>query len=190
MRTMPRAASWTPRAIWSTWSGLPSRCWAWIDNKVYLGSDDGRVYETHPSYLSDQDSAGVPKPIRVDVQPAWQAYGSSSVKQFKMALAYIITDGVPKPLLDFRVDYDETPPVNQPDVTSTATAATWDAAPWDEEAATEGELWAGRQRNWNNWQGVAAMGRVGAPRLVTNVLNCRFAIAGFDVLYEEGSIFG
>jgi hypothetical protein len=180
-----------PKSIWSTWSGLQSRCWAWIDNRVYFGSDDGRVYETHPSYLSDQDNLGVPKPIRVDVQPAWHAFGSSAVKQFKMALAYIITDGIPRPYLDMRVDYDETPPVNQPDVTTTAElGAAWDTTPWDEEPVTEGQLWSGQQKNWNNWQGVAALGRVGAPRLVANVINCRFAIAGFDVLYEGGSVLG
>jgi hypothetical protein len=102
-----------------------------------------------------------------------------------MVLPYIITDGVPKPYLDFRVDYDESLPSNWPDVTNPGGIGTaWDVAVWDADS------WAGRQKVWNNWQGVAAIGRVGAPRLVADISNCKFAIAGFDVLYETGGVFG
>jgi hypothetical protein len=169
-----------PKAIWSTWSGLPARCWAWIDNRVYFGSDDGKVYESHPTYLNDDGN-----PIRVDVQPSWRNFDSAASKQFKMVLTYVITDGVPKLLIEIRVDYDDSEPTNQPDsVTTAAPGAEWDLATWD--AAD----WAGKQKNWNNWQGVSGLGRHGAPRLVAHVSNCTFAIAGWDVLYEEGNLFG
>ena len=97
-----------PNAIWSTWSGHPSRCWAWIDNRVFYRLRHRRSLRD-PTRTSSTTTAG---PIRVDVQPAWSSYGSSSIKQFKMLLAYIITDGVPKHKLDFRVDYDSTAPQN------------------------------------------------------------------------------
>jgi hypothetical protein len=174
-----QAVRFMPNPVWATWSSIPSRCWAWLDGRVWFGSDDGKVYEGSPDYFNDNG-----RPIRVDVQPAWYAYGSAGVKQFKMVLPYIISDGTPKPYLDFRVDYDETPPVNQPDATTADLGATWDLAVWDVD------YWAGKQRVWNNWQGVAALGRVGAPRLVADILNCQFAIAGFDVLYETGGVFG
>jgi hypothetical protein len=100
-----------PNTAWATWSGLASRCWAWIDDRVFFGSDDGKVYEINPRYLNDSD--GTPtgsKPIRADVQTAWSTYGSPGIKQFKMVLPYIITDGLPRPSLDVRVDYDDAAP--------------------------------------------------------------------------------
>jgi hypothetical protein len=151
---------------------------------MYFGSDDGRVYEFSPDYLSDQDKNGVPVSIHCDVQWAWAAYGTSSIKQFKMVLAYIVTDGIPKPYIDFRVDYDDTHPVNQPDVTAAGEGSAWDLATWDEDA------WVRGSKSWNNWQGVAAIGRVGAPRVAVKILNCSFAITGIDVLFETGNVFG
>ena len=42
---------------------------------------------------------------------------------------------LPKPFVDIKVDYDMTPPVNQPDVTTLADiGATWDEARWDEDS--------------------------------------------------------
>jgi hypothetical protein len=169
-----------PNPVWASWSKIPSRCWAWIDNRVFVGSDTGEVHEVNPNFLNDNGD-----PIRVDVQPAWSAYGSSTIKHFKMVLPYIITDGVPRPFVDFKVDYDTSDPKNQPDSPSTATpGGAWDVATWDVDG------WAGDVRTWNNWQGVAAMGRVGAPRVMADIFNCKFSIAGWDVLYEGGSVFG
>jgi hypothetical protein len=168
--------------VWSTWSAIQSRCWAWIDNRVFVGSDTGQIYEVNPAFLNDNGAA-----ITVDVQPAWHSYGSSSIKQFKMLLAYIITDGVPKHRLDFRVDYDTRPPGNVPDVTEASTGAKWAIT---QEDPVDGAEWAGSVRRWQNWQGIAAIGRVGAPRLTADIRNCSFAITGFDVLYEQGGIFG
>lgn len=175
---------------WTHWSGLPARCWGWVRDMVYFGSDDGRVYEFSPNYLSDQDNLGNPIPIHCDVQWAWSAYGTSAIKQFKMVLAYIVTDGVPRPFIDFRVDYDGSEAANKPDPTEAGEGAEWDVSPWDEEEDTEGVLWATGVKSWNNWQGVAAIGRVGAPRVAVKILNCSFAITGIDVLFETGNVFG
>jgi hypothetical protein len=174
-----------PNPVWASWSGLRARCWGWMDNRVYFGSDEGKVYETHPDYLSDVDKTGAPVPIKVDVQASWSSYGTSAFKQFKMVLPYIISDGNPKPYLDMRVDYDATAPTNQPDVTSAgALGASWDTASWDTAS------WGGTPVMWINWQGVSGLGRVGAPRMTAYIVNCSFALSGWDVLYETGSVFG
>jgi hypothetical protein len=101
-----------------------------------------------------------------------------------MVLPYTITDGVSKPYVDFRVDYDERAPINQPDVTFGAIAAMWDTAMWDVD------YWSIPNAVKNNWSGVAAIGRVGAPRLTVLIVNCKYSITGWDVLYESGSVFG
>jgi len=168
-----------PNPVWASWSKVPSRCWGWVDNRLYFGTDDGRIMQMDPSYLSDNGSA-----IRVDVQPAWSTFKSVAIKQFKMVLPYLQSDGVPAPYVDIRVDYDMSDPLNQPDVTLGAPGATWDVATWDVDG------WAQDVTTKNNWSGVSAIGRVGAPRLVALISNCKFSLTGWDVLFEQGAALG
>lgn len=168
-----------PNPIWASWSALSSRCWGWVDNRLYFGSDNGRVYEMHPNFLNDNG-----QPIKVDVQAAWSNYGTPAAKHFKMILPYLQSDGTPRPFVDIKVDYDMSAPSNQPDVTFADTGATWDLATWDVD------FWAGAVGSKNNWSGVGDIGRVGAPRLTALILDCQFSLTGWDVLFEGGSVFG
>ena len=179
INTYQQMVRFMPAPVWATWSALPSRCWGWIENRMFFGSDDGKVYEIHPTFLSDNG-----KPIRVDVQAAWSNYGTPASKHFKMILPYIQSDGVPQPFVDMKVDYDMTPPTNQPDVTFSIAGADWDTADWDVAD------WAGTVQSHNNWSGVGVIGRVGGPRLVALIKDCSFSLTGWDVLYESGSSFG
>jgi hypothetical protein len=169
-----------PKAVYSLFDNIPARCWGWIDPYVYFGDDLGNVYQMHPQYLSDDGA-----PIRVDVQMAWSQFSTPTLKHFKMILPYLITDGHPRPQVDVKVDYDTSPPTNQPEISGTAEGgASWDTATWDVDG------WVGGGRNWSNWTGVGALGRVGAVRLTAQISDCSFAVAGWDILYEKGSIFG
>lgn len=168
-----------PTTFWSSWSGLPSRSWQWLEDKLWIGSDDGVLYEMNPDYLSD---AG--KPIRVDMQSAWSNFKTPAYKDFKLIRAYITTDGEPRPFLDVKADYDTSPPINQPDASFNPTGAEWDTATWDVD------YWAGGLKTRAGWNGVASAGNVGAPRLVAFISNCTFAVSGFDIVYETGSILG
>lgn len=168
-----------PKPVWARWSGVPARCWAWIDNRVFFGTDNGRVKEMHPSFLNDDGG-----PIRVDVQGAWSTYGTPAIKHFKMVKAYIQTDGQPRPFLDMKVDYDTTRPTNQPETSPGTVGAEWDTATWDVDD------WASAVRNRSYWTGVKPIGQVGGPRLMALVRDCEFAITGFDVIYETGSVLG
>lgn len=167
------------REIWSTWSSIPSRCWGWVDARVFFGTDLGKVYEIHPSFLNDDGL-----PIRVDVQTAWSNFGTPAFKQFKKVKAYIQCDGTPRPYIDVKTDYDMTPPTNQPDVTFADVGSDWDLEDWDEAD------WSGDLLQVQNWTGVTGNGEVGAPRLVALINNAQFTVSGFGVLYETGSIFG
>ena len=176
-----------PNPIWATWSALKSRCWGWVDNRLFFGTDRGEIFEMHPQFLNDNGN-----PIRVDVQAAWSDYGTPASKQFKMVLPYIQSDGTPKPFVDIKVDYDMTPPNNQPDVTFADSGATWDLATWaiDQDTPPDGAFWAQGVASRNNWSGVAADGRVAGPRLVALVLDCEFSLTGWDVMFESGSALG
>ena len=168
-----------PNPVWASWSALKSRCWGWVDNRLFFASDSGDLYEMHPNFLNDDGD-----PIKVDVQAAWSNFGTPAAKHFKMILPYLQTDGTPAPFIDIKVDYDMTPPLNQPDVTFGDQGAEWDLAPWDTSD------WAAAVLNHNNWSGVGDIGHVGAPRMTALVLNCEFSLTGWDVLFETGAVFG
>jgi hypothetical protein len=168
-----------PDPIWSTWSGIPSRTWQWIDGRLLYATDVGTVYEMSENYLNDNGN-----PITADVQFAWNNFGSPAIKFFKMLLPYIISDSPTQPFVDMAVDYSTSLPANQPDLAVTQLGASWDTATWDED------YWASSQAERGEWQGVGKMGRVGAPRIRVSVINTAFAIAACDVLFEQGSAIG
>lgn len=187
------------KSTWTEFRDMPSRCWGWIDPYAYFGDDRGNVYELHSNHLSDEivleDNATKQKvPIYTDVQMAWNQFKTPAIKHFKMILPYIITDGNPKPSIDIKVDYDTSPPFNVPEITEASEAsATWDVSPWPEDPAADpikDTFWVSGSRNWTNWTGVASIGRVGAVRMTAAISDCTFSVLGWDILYDEGSIFG
>ena len=168
-----------PTTISTSWSNVPARCWGWIDNRLYFGTDDGRIYEMDPVYLNDDG-----QPIKVDVQTAWSNFKTPAYKHFKMIRPYITTDGTPSAYVDIKVDFENTPPENQPDVSFSQVGAFWDTGTWDDDYWAQGELVI------NQWNGVAAAGNKAAPRLAAQILGCTFSVSGFDVMFERGSILG
>jgi hypothetical protein len=179
-----------PKAVWSTFDNVNALCWGWINPYVYFGDSKGNIYQMHPDYTSDDG-----KPIKVDVLMAWNQFKTPALKHFKMILPYIVTDGNPRPYVEVKVDYDISDATNWPEISDTSEGgAEWDVALWDypdqDPPLPVGALWVGGNRNYGNWTGVGGLGRVGAVRLTAHVSNCSFAVTGFDVLYEEGSVFG
>jgi len=173
---------------WGEWEGVPARCWGWIEPYLYFGDDLGNVYHMHPSIQSDDGS-----PITVDVQTGWSQYKTPALKHFKMIVPYVLTDGTIRYAVDMQVDYNSSKPINIPDIAeASADAATWDVSPWpeDPDAGPNDTYWVYGSKNWANWTGVAAFGRVGAVRMSARVFNCSFSILGWDVLYDPGSVFG
>jgi hypothetical protein len=164
--------------IWSKWLDVPARCWGWLNNQTYFGSEDGKIYLGGSEYLND-DGAN----INADVRFAWSSYKSISKKNFKLMRLYSITDGLPRPFMDMEVDYSNEPPTNQPEVTAGASGgAEWDIADWDLAD------WAQPTSPRQNWQGVTGLGRVGAARIRVSVKGCTFSLTGVDVLFELGGL--
>jgi hypothetical protein len=167
-----------PGQVWAKWADIPARCWGWLNNHTYFGSEDGKIYLGGSEYLNDNGAS-----INADVRFAWSNYRSVSKKNFKMIRLYSLTDGLPRPFMDMEVDYSNVPPTNQPEVTAGAAGgADWGTATWD----TDG--WAAAQQPKLNWQGVTGFGRVGAARVRVSVSGCAFSLTGVDVLYELGGL--
>jgi hypothetical protein len=164
--------------VWTKWANVPSRCWGWLDNHTYFGSNDGAIYRGGTEYLTDN---GVP--INADVRFAWSNYRSVQKKNFKMIRLYTITDGQPRPYMDLEVDYNNLPPTNQPDLTlGPSGGSIWDTATWNVDD------WASATQPKQNWQGVTGLGRVGAIRVRVAVTGCTFSLSGADVIYELGGL--
>jgi len=167
-----------PGQIWTKWHDVPARCWGWLNNHTYFGSEDGKIYLGGSEYLNDNGA-----PISADVRFAWSSYKSVTKKNFKMIRLYSLTDGLPRPFMDLEVDYSNLPPTNQPEVTQGPSGgAEWDLATWDVDD------WAAASQPKMNWQGVTGLGRVGAARIRINVSGCTFSLTGVDVLYELGGL--
>jgi len=167
-----------PGQVWSKWLDIPSRCWGWLGNHAYFGSDDGGIYFGGTEYLNDNGTA-----IHADVRFAWSNFKSVTKKNFKMVRLYTITDGQPRPFIDLEVDYNNVAPTNQPELTLGPTGGSeWDTATWDTSS------WAASTQPKQNWQGVTGLGRVGAVRVRINVSGATFSLSGVDVLYELGGL--
>ena len=167
-----------PGQIWTKWHDVPARCWGWLDNHTYFGSEDGKIYRGGAEYLNDNGAA-----INADVRFAWSSYKSVTKKNFKMIRLYSLTDGLPRPYMDLEVDYNNVAPTNQPEVTSGPSGgADWNTSAWDTSD------WAVATQPKMNWQGVTGLGRVGAARVRVSVTGCTFSLTGVDVLYELGGL--
>jgi hypothetical protein len=167
-----------PEQIWSKWLDIPSRCWGWMDNRAFFGSDDGGIYVGGSEYLNDNGAV-----INADVRFAWSNFGSVHKKNFKMVRLYTLTEGQPRPFVDMEVDYNNVPPTNQPELTSGPSGgASWDTATWDVDS------WAMTTAPKQNWQGVTGLGRVGAARVRVSVSGATLSLTGIDVLYELGGL--
>jgi len=166
-----------PGQVWAKWRDVPARCWGWLDNHTYFGSEDGGIYLGGSEYLNDNGAA-----INADVRFAWSSYKSVQKKNFKMVRLYTITDGLTRPFIDMEVDYGSLPPTNQPEVTEAAGGATWDLATWDVD------YWTTALQARQHWQGITGLGRVGALRVRISVTNCTFSLSGVDVVYELGGL--
>ena len=166
-----------PSAVWSKWSDVPARCWAWLGNHAYFGTENGKIHRTGTEYLDDNGA-----PINVDVCFAWSSFKSVNKKQFKMARLYMMSDSIPKPFVDVEVDYVTKPPTNLPGASAVRVAAEWNTSSWD----TDDWVMDAVPRQY--WQGVVGLGRVGAPRIRASLQGCTFALTGVDLIYEEGGL--
>jgi hypothetical protein len=166
-----------PNAVWSKWSDIPGRCWAWLGNHAYFASEDGKIYQLGNEYLDDNGAA-----INVDVCFAWSSFKSVNKKQFKLIRLYMMSDHIPAPFVDVEIDYVTQPPTNLPDPAVVSTAANWNTASWNVDG------WAMDAVPRQYWQGVTGLGRVGAPRIRVALKGSTFALTGADVIYEEGGL--
>ena len=187
-----------PDPIWVKWREIPSRCWCWIDNKMYFGTDGGEVREHSFDYLADNirpDPAHPTGPMLSDpivgkVRGAWSNYKTPGIKHFKLVRVYARTTGAAvKPYIDMGVNFLDKRPENQPETILPAPPTRWSHGAIGSPGFTKwGSPWGSGWRPAMAWAGVGRLGNVGAPYVEIAVNGARYELMGFDVVYEQGIV--
>lgn len=156
---------------------MPARCWAELNGRLYFGAATGVFHADDVTANGD-----LTDPVIGEVQWAWSRFGTALKKRFTMCRPHIISDVLPAPLVEMRVDYLYGPPVNAPTITDSDTA-TWDVSAWDETA------WAGSFSTYSQWIGLTGIGTVGALRLqIQKSVSSYFKLQSAEIVFETGGI--
>lgn len=167
-----------PDPVWAKWRDMPARCWSWVDDGLFVGTDEGKIYQVDDSFLSDDGLA-----ITAEVRGAWSNYKTPGVKHFKLVRVYAQSTGLPvRPFIDMAVSFIDRRPFNQPDTILPAPATPW-GSPW-------GSPWGRAKQSIMSWNGVGRIGNVGAPHILIAVNGATYELSGFDVVYEQGIVTG
>lgn len=104
----------TVTGAWCKFTGMNASCWALIQDRLFYGGNDGKVYEAN---VSGSDNGA---DIICDMKLAFDYLGSKGAKkQWKLVQPVINTDGVATPSIGLNVDYnDELPTTSFGTVTS------------------------------------------------------------------------
>jgi hypothetical protein len=198
-RSYQQLIRFMPDPVWARWRELDARCWAWLDSKLYFGTDDGVIYEFSEDYLADNirpDPANpgqkLADPITAVYRGAWSKYKSAGIKKFNLVRVYAQSTGLPvKPFVDMAVNYIDKEPQNRPDIVLPSTPTQWSKpgttagqpgfTPW-------GAPWGSGKRPIILWGGVSRLGNVGAPYVKVAVNGATYEVSGFEIVHEPGII--
>ena len=141
----------TLTGAWCRFLGLDAQCWETLNDNIYFGSTDGRVYQWDTGsgdYIGDENL-----PITATVQTAFNYFNTRGhLKRWTMIRTVITTDGSITPGVGLNIDYGTGAPISIPSTTST-TAALWDVAIWDQA------IWPVNTSTIANWTTVEGIGQ-------------------------------
>ena len=166
---------------WAQHLGVPMSCMETWRNKLYFGTEDGRVCVNDgevDDLLLDKSSL---RPIEWALLTSYQNLGSPNKKRVHMVRPHFMTDGTnPAYSVGARFDFDLSP-IDLAPVAADATPSAWDIAKWDQSVWGDGAGIAGR------YQGASGMGSHVALVLRGNsITNTTFV--GFDAVLDQGGI--
>jgi len=166
---------------WSQHLGVPMSCMETWRNKLYFGTDDGRVCVNDGEVDDVPLDASSVRPIEWALLTSYQNLGNPAKKRVHMIRPHFMTDGTsPGYATGARFDFDLSPLDLSP-TAADATPSAWDIAIWDTSVWDDGAGIAGR------YEGATGMGSHVALILRGNsVTNTTFV--GFDVVLDSGGI--
>jgi hypothetical protein len=168
----------TVTGAWCQFIGQAANCWEVLDDRLYMGGNDGIVYE------ADVGGNDAGAPIVFDLRTAFNYFRSRGRnKRFSMCRPLLTTDGSVVPGLAVNTDFGRDAPIS---VSSTIvdSVALWDVAMWDVD------VWPIEERIIADWQTVVGVGYCASVRMTGNLMSTHapiLRINGFDLLMEDGA---
>lgn len=149
----------TLTGAWCQFVGLNANCWETLNDVIYFGSNDGRVYKWD---IGSGDYVGAtPLPITAQVQTAFNYFNTRGhLKRWTMVRPIITTDGSVTPGVGLNIDFGTGAPISIPSTISTASAL-WDIAIWDQA------VWPVNSSVVANWTTVEGIGQ--AASIITQL---------------------
>lgn len=158
---------------WFTMSNMNASCWGELNGDLYFGTT-GTTYKADTGTDDDGD------PTEGEIQWAWFAFGTAARKRFTLARPHMKSDATPSPLMDMKVDYDDSPPLNAPTITVLSEGADWDVGEWDNA------IWGGALNVYSQFNGITGLGHVGGLRLKYSSATTKFSVVRVDIAFEPG----
>lgn len=161
---------------WFRFTEIDASCWVQSGNSMYFGGT-GVVYVWDDGQVDDDGSA-----VQADVAFNFWNYGTGTTKLFTMMRPHYVTDGSISPAAEMKVDFDESPPTAQSEVSEAGTGTAWNDGDWDTFD------WAGGVTTVREWLTAEGEGVVGAPRIKVSTISAKLSLTAVDVAYLDGGI--
>lgn len=173
----------TSTGAWARFVNQDALCWGTYDNKLYFGSDNGKVYR------ADFGGSDATEPISAAVLPAYSHLGKRGrLKHVKMVQPIYSSDLIQSsPAVSIAIDYE------LPTTGSTSEAITGDWFTWDESLWDGADTWFGFSVH-NAWRGSGNLGAVVSPYTTIAVdasgsgEDFKYRITGWTLVYELGGV--
>ena len=157
---------------WCRFTGLNAACWETLNDEVYFGGNDGKVYRYDSDYVDNGST------ISAIIQQAFSNYGTNKQKLFVSARPLFTGPDGYTPSIEIKVDYDLTAPT-LPASVAASSGSQWDTAIWDVD------LWDAASVPRKAWQTITGLGLVGS--IATRItLSREFTLNQTDVMFQEG----
>ena len=178
---VPQSSTTYYQFVFNTLTGAPCRfkglnalCWGMLNDEVYFGGADGKVYKFDVG-ANDNGSA-----INGDCLQAFSYFKSPGMnKAFKMVEPIFESANSPNAALDLNLDFQIAAPSASASE-SPVTAATWGVSKWGIGVwGTDGQIYRG-------WRGVRGIARAAALRVRVQTTTSRPSWIATNFLYVPG----
>lgn len=148
----------TLTGAWCRFTGDNANCWELMNDRLFFGGNDGRVYE------GDTSGTITGGTLECNMLTAFNYYGTSGLnKRWTMCQPLITTDRAVTPSIAFNVDFR----TNATLTTQSAVAsvgALWDVAEWDVD------VWGGEIVTQTDWISVSGVGKSASIRMAVDIV--------------------
>lgn len=161
---------------WFRLTGLNGYCFLQSADLMHFGGN-GQTYIWDNDQIDDDGSA-----VTADIGFGWWNYGTGNLKDFTLMRPHFFTDGELTPVVEMKVEFDESAPTSQAEATEAPAGGTWDDDDWDDAS------WSGGLVPVREWLTASGSGTVAAPRIKVSTISAKVSLTQVDVAFVDGGI--